>query len=74
MCEFSSEGGYPLNLNIVTIKNNKLFFKGEKLPTFPKEVKYIKSKIIDGKIYLNGFELKNNVWKRSIKAMIYNLI
>lgn len=56
------------NKNIVII-GGKVYIDGIKIPDCPKEG--YSSTIVNGRIYLNGYEWKNNKWKRTLKALWY---
>jgi len=38
---------------------------------FPKGVKGYNITTINSKVYIDGFELKNGVWKRTLKALYH---
>ena len=58
----------PNNKDIVII-NGEVYINGVKLPTCPN--KGYSSTIINSHIYLNGYEWKNNKWRRTLKALWY---
>ena len=54
----------------VQIINNQICYKGNHLPELPnKHQSYNNVTIINDKLYINGFEWKNNQWKRTLKAL-----
>lgn len=63
------------NLNIIScdvqVINNKIYYKGNLLPEHPKKSTSSNVTIINDKLYINGFEWKNNQWKRTLKAIWY---
>lgn len=52
--------------NIVII-GNEVIINGIKMPRCP--AKGHSSTIIDNKVYLNGYELINGEWKRTLRAL-----
>lgn len=64
------------NLNIIScdvqVINNKIYYKGNPLPELSKKHQsYNNVTIVNDKLYINGFEWKNNQWKRTLKALWY---
>ena len=64
----------PLVMNIqisgnTTIKGNQVWINGVKLPPAP--CKGHNSTVIDGKVFLDGYEYKNGKWKRTLKALYH---
>lgn len=56
------------NIGIV-VSENEVTINGVKMPPCP--AKGHNSTIIDNKVYLNGYELVNGKWKRTLKALWY---
>ena len=48
---------------------NQVWINGVKLPPAP--CKGYSSTMIDGKVYLDGYEFKNGKWKRTLRALWY---
>lgn len=57
--------------NNVIACGNKVTVNGIELPPAP--CKGNNSTIIDGKVYLDGYEFKNGKWKKTLKALWYKL-
>lgn len=57
--------------NGIMVVGNRVTINGEKMPPCPTEGN--KSTIIDGKVYIDGYELINGQWKRTIKALWHKL-
>ena len=55
--------------NGVSFINGEVTINGTKMPPCP--VKGNNSTIIDDKIYLNGYELVNGKWKKTLRALWY---
>jgi len=53
--------------NNVTVNGNKVTINGKELPQAP--CKGSNSTIINGELFLDGYEFKNGEWKRTIRAM-----
>jgi hypothetical protein len=49
--------------------NGRVIVDGVELPPCPSKSKSVKSCIINGKIYVNGFEFKNGEWKPTLSAL-----
>ena len=57
----------------VQVINGQAYYKGNPLPKLPnKHQSYSNVTIINDKLYINGYEWKNNQWKRTLKALWYN--
>lgn len=54
------------NKNTIVV-GNKVWINGTLLPSAP--CKGRNSTLIDGKVYLDGYEYKNGKWRRTIKAL-----
>lgn len=54
------------NTGVVVI-DNEVTINGVKMPPCP--VKGHNSTIINNKVYLNGYELANGEWKKTLKAL-----
>lgn len=52
---------------------NKIFIDDVEVPPVISSSKGTNSTIIDGKLYVNGYEWKDGYWKRTLKAFWYNL-
>lgn len=55
----------------IYVINNEVTINGVKAPPCP--AKGHSSTIINDKVYLNGYELVNGKWKKTLKAFWYNL-
>lgn len=51
------------------IINNRVCIAGQELPPAPGDNRNIT--VINNKVYINGYEWKDNQWKRTLKAMWY---
>lgn len=51
----------------VVVIGNEVTIDGVKMPPCPAKGHY--STIINNKVYLNGYELVNGKWKRTLKAL-----
>ena len=51
----------------VIIKNNEVYINGEKMPSCPTEGNNVS--IVDNKVFIDGYELINGKWKRTLKAL-----
>lgn len=51
----------------------EVYIDCKKLPICPSNSKRSSINIVGDKIYMNGYEFKNGVWKRTIAALFYNL-
>ena len=54
---------------LLVVVGNEVTINGVKMPPCP--AKGHNSTIIDNKVYLNGYELVNGKWKRTLKALWY---
>lgn len=59
--------------NIVQI-NDKIIINGIEIAPCPSKSKRTSSTIIGNKIYMNGYEFKDGTWKRTLVALLYNLL
>ena len=50
-----------------SVLGNQVWINGIKLPPAP--CKGYSSTIIDGKVYIDGYEFKNGKWKRTLRAL-----
>ena len=57
-------------MSVVQI-NNRIIIDGVEMPSCPSKSKNIKSCVINGKVYVNGFEFKNGEWKRTLSALLH---
>lgn len=55
--------------NGIIVCGNKVTIDGKELPKAPCDGR--NSTIINGKVYLDGYEFRNNKWKRTLKAFWY---
>lgn len=53
--------------NNTMVKGNQVWIDGTPLPPAP--CKGYNSTVIDGKVYLDGYEFKNGKWKRTLRAL-----
>ena len=51
----------------VTVKGNQVWINGTALPPAPCEGH--NSTVIDGKVFLDGYEYKHGKWKRTLRAI-----
>ena len=51
----------------VIVKNNEVYINGEKMPSCPTEGNNVS--IVDNKVFIDGYELINGKWKRTLKAL-----
>ena len=49
------------------VTGNKVIINGVELPPVPS--KGYCSTVINGKVYIDGYEFKNGKWKRTLKAL-----
>lgn len=68
-----SLGGILMNnTNSAIVKNCEVWIDGKKLPPHPD---YGSNKnnitMINDKIFINGYEFKNGVWKRTFRSLLY---
>lgn len=54
---------------IVVTYEDLVFINGEPAPLCPSKRKNHNTTVIDGKVYIDGYELKNGKWKRTLKAL-----
>jgi hypothetical protein len=59
-----------INNNCV-VRGNKVTINGVELPPVPSSG--YNSTVIDGKVYIDGYEFKNGKWRRTLKALWYLL-
>lgn len=52
----------------------RVVIDGVELPPTPNQSKIhrFSNTSINGKIYVNGYEWKNGVWRRTLKALLYH--
>lgn len=53
----------------VTVKGNQVWIDGNPLPPVPCKGKSYNSTVMDGKVYLNGYEYKKGKWRRTLRAL-----
>ena len=51
----------------VIVRNNEVQIKGEKMPSCPTEGNNVS--IVDNKVFIDGYELINGKWKRTLNAL-----
>ena len=63
------------NLGIISgdvqVINDKIYYKDNLLPEHPNKSTSSSVTIINDKLYINGYEWKNNQWKKTLKAIWY---
>lgn len=59
--------------NSIVQVNGKVYINCNPLPTCPSNSKRSSINVVGEKIYMNGYEYKNGVWKRTLAALFYNL-
>lgn len=57
--------------NSCTVIGNRVTINGVELPPVPS--KGYCSTVIDGKVYIDGYEFKNGKWKRTLRALLHLL-
>lgn len=60
-----------ISSNGVYINGNQVIINGEKLPPAP--CPCCRSTVVNGKVYINGFEFKNGKWRRTLAALWHYL-
>lgn len=55
-------------INGVSVDRNKIIVNGQEY-TIPEKVGSSNIAIIDGRIFINGYEFKNGKWIRSLRAL-----
>ena len=53
--------------NNIVVQGNQVWINGIHLPPAP--CKGTNSTVIDGKVYLDGYEFKNGKWRRTLNAL-----
>ena len=53
--------------NGISIKDGQVYLKGVKVPNPPTKCKCIS--VINGKVYIDGYEYKKGKWRRTLKAL-----
>lgn len=53
--------------------NGEVFINGKELPPCPSKSNRTSSTIVGNKIYMNGYEFKDGVWKKTLAALLHNL-
>lgn len=54
--------------NGITVTDNHVIIEGRK---YPLPCKPTNTTMINGKVYINGYEFKNGKWKKTIKAIFH---
>lgn len=57
------------NENVIIVGNKGVFINGKEYP-FP-DGKSTNSTIIDNHVFVNGYELKNGKWKKTLRAIFH---
>lgn len=53
----------------VKIIGKTVYVNGKEMPSCPSKSKNINSTVINGHVYINGYELVDNAWRRTLKAL-----
>ena len=53
--------------NGIRIVTNKVYMNGRELPPVPSEG--YNTTVINGKVYIDGYEFKNGKWRKTLKAL-----
>jgi hypothetical protein len=61
-------------MNNIVQMNGRVIVNGIMLPPCPSKSKNTSSVIVGDKIYMNGYEFKHGEWKRTLAALLYNLL
>lgn len=56
------------------VKDDKMYFGERELPPLPHKKKVLSPTIIGDEIFVNGYELFGDKWKRTFKAWLCNHI
>lgn len=59
--------------NTIAQVNGEVYINGKEIPPCPSKSKRTSSTIVGNKIYMNGYEFKGGVWKKTLAALLYNL-
>lgn len=57
------------NENVIIVGNKGVFINGKEYPL--PDGKSTNSTIIDNHVFVNGYELKNGKWKKTLRAIFY---
>ena len=57
------------NENVIIVGNKGVFINGKEYPL--PDGKSTNSKIIDNHVFVNGYELKNGKWKKTLRAIFH---
>lgn len=60
--------------NTIIVENGKIFLDGKQLPPLPSRKKNLNPLVIGDDVYINGFELVDGKWKRSLRAWLAQYI
>lgn len=57
----------------VKMFNDRIIIDGKTLPPLPKKCKGYTSSVINGRVFVNGYEFKfdENKWKRTFRALFH---
>lgn len=55
--------------NGVIIENNRITLGDKILPSLPKKYSSVNLTTINDEIFINGYEWKNDQWKRTLRAL-----
>ena len=57
--------------NGIIIEDNRITLGDKILPPLPKKYTSVSLTTINGKIFINGYEWKDDQWKRTFRALWY---
>lgn len=57
--------------NGIYIVNDTVYLQGKKLPPLPCDCKCNNHTIIGNKVFINGYEWKDDQWKRTLRALLH---
>ena len=60
-------------MNVLQI-NGRIIINGVETPPCPSKSKNVSSKVVNGKVYVNGYEFKDGQWKRTLSALWHWLL
>ena len=62
--------------NVIIIEDMKLYYNREELPPFPMPIDpHAINPLVDwNKIFVDGYELKDGKWKKTLRARIYDYL
>lgn len=59
-------------INGTYVNGREVIVNGKRLPKLPSKCKNIT--VIDGNVFIDGYEFKNEKWQRTIRALWYLLL